>query len=77
MHDLIRTLDLKLYSVLPGGQIYIFFFDFFFYNQPVLITLFGKASTLVRSLSSNLHENAQNRTDDSVWIHLNRRDTKD
>lgn len=43
MHDLIRTLDLKLYSVLPGGQIYIFFFCFF-YNQPVLITLFGKAS---------------------------------
>lgn len=43
MHDPFCTLDLKLYSFLPGGQIYILLFlIFFFYNQPVLITLFGK-----------------------------------
>lgn len=81
MHDLIRTLDLKLYSVLPGGQIYIVFFCFF-YNQPVLITLFGKAprwseaSVQICMKNTQTAQHRRSRTDDSVWIHVNSRDTK-
>lgn len=51
MHDHIRTLDLKLYSVLPGGQIYIFLFQFFLQSES-LNHIIRKGFTLVRSLAN-------------------------
>lgn len=72
MHDPFCTLDLKLYSFLPGGQIYILLFFIFVFLQSASLNhiIRKKGFTLFRSLVSDLHENTQtvqhhrNSTDD-------------